>query len=522
MPSISVRLKTIFLLLLFALAPLLSVANESRSVPPAQTDGAPSLSPDNPSFQAVVRRVKDGIAAGEFPSIAIAVARHKKVLWEAAFGWADKEKHLLATPHTMYHLASVTKTFTGAGIMKLREQGRLNLDKPMNDYLGKAKLWSTKWDPREATIRRIATHMGGLATYDQVCFPDESNCYSSYDTMLNHYGVIIWQPGKHFDYSNLGYGVLSAGIAHTTGKSYAEFLQDELFKPLTMTEGSIAPRPGMAQPYDEHGTPTLPHVSVAQGASSASCSADSLLKFAMFNLKDHVSGQKPILSDADIDAMHNETVPTGEPEQSYGFGWWINNNQHGYRVVYDAGGTLDSKALLYLVPEEDIAVVVLSNGPAVTADKIVDDVLAILLPRYAADLATTSPQGATTVTPTDGASTSAADRWRIGKWKGDILTYVGPRSVTLEVEGSGKGTVQIGSQTALTAERLRFLDNGFVVRARADLETPDANRRKPYVLGFELYRDRDELYGSVTTWSQAGTRDGGLFSYFVRLHKVSG
>jgi hypothetical protein len=305
------------------------------------------------------------------------------------------------------------------------------------------------------------------------------------------------------------------------GKTYAEFLQDELFKRLMMTECSVDPRAGTAQPYDERGAATLPHVSVAQGATSASCSADSLLKFAMFNLKDHVTGQDPILSDADVDAMHNQTVPTGETGQSYGLGWWINNNQHGYRVVYDAGGTVDSKALLYMVPEEDIAVVVLSNGPALDADKIVDDVLGILLPRYAADVAASnSRKPSTTVTPTT-APNSAVEQWRIGAWKGDILTYVGPRSITLDVQGHGKGTVQIESQNPSAVERLRFIDNGFVVRVRADVNTPDANRRKPYVLGFELYRDREKLYGSVTTWSQPDARDGGLFSYFVRLHKAT-
>jgi CubicO group peptidase (beta-lactamase class C family) len=516
-------LKTILSLVFFALAPSISIADESPSVPPTQTErgSSPSPSPDNTIFRPVVGHIKDGIAARKFPSIAIAVARHRQVLWEDGFGWADKEKHIPATAHTLYHLASVTKTFTGAAIMRLHERGQLNLDKPMNNFLGKAKLSSVKWDPREATVRRIATHVGGLATYDQACFPDESNCDTSFDTMLQHYGVVIWEPGKHFDYSNLGYGVLSAGIAHMTGKTYADFLENELFKPLMMTECSVNPRPGTAQPYDENGTPTLPHVSVAQGATSGSCSADSLLKFAMFNLKDHVSVQDPILSDADIDVMHNQTVPTGETGQSYGLGWWINNTQHGYRVVYDAGGTLDSKALLYMVPEEDIAVVVLSNGPGLDADKIVDEVLGILLPPYAADVgASNSRKPSATATPTPTAPMSAVEPWRIGAWKGDILTYVGPRSITLDVQGPGKGTVQIESQNPSAVERLRFIDNGFVVRVRADINTPDANRRKPYLLGFELYHDREELYGSVTTWSQPHARDGGLFSYFVRLHKL--
>ena len=83
--------------------------------------------------------------------------------------------------------------------MKLQERGALKLDDPVNRYLGKAKLWSLKWNAAEATVRQVATHTAGLTTYDQACFPDTPECDISYDTMIRRYGVIFWKPGIRFD-----------------------------------------------------------------------------------------------------------------------------------------------------------------------------------------------------------------------------------------------------------------------------------------------------------------------------------
>jgi hypothetical protein len=333
--------------------------------------------------------------------------------------------------------------------------------------------------------------------------------------MIRRYGVIFWKPGTRFDYSNLGYGVLSAVIEHVSKKRFSEFVRDELFAPLGMTDCAIDASAQVATPYDEHGAVTLPHVSVAQGATSACCSADSLLKFAMFNLNDQLPEGRGVISDRGVAAMHDQTVSTGEPGQRYGLGWWVNENQHGYRVIYDGGGTVDSKALLCTVPSKHIAVIVLSNGPALDADKVVDRILGALLPDYGRDFAK-SQQKASKPIPSP---TPAEVAWPKGIWVGEIETYEGNKPLTIKLDSTGNGSAKIESQDPVPIERFRMLNNGFVVRAKAVIGTSDAEQHKPYVLGFELYRDGDSLYGAATTWSQSGARDGGLFSYFVTLER---
>jgi CubicO group peptidase (beta-lactamase class C family) len=81
------------------------------------------------------------MARDSLPGLTIAVARGDSILWEEGFGWANRETRVSATPQTPFYLASLSKTITATALMVLREQGRLDLDRPANDYLGTTPLW---------------------------------------------------------------------------------------------------------------------------------------------------------------------------------------------------------------------------------------------------------------------------------------------------------------------------------------------------------------------------------------------
>src|SRR5918996_1628367 len=91
-------------------------------------------------FGHVSRAIQQLVDAEGLPSVAVAVARDGRIIWEAGFGWANREQQIPATPHTPYSLASISKPFTATAAMKLVEQGHLALDHPANDYLGNARI----------------------------------------------------------------------------------------------------------------------------------------------------------------------------------------------------------------------------------------------------------------------------------------------------------------------------------------------------------------------------------------------
>jgi CubicO group peptidase (beta-lactamase class C family) len=184
---------------------LATVASRSMVASSAPNDAS------KPDFSNVRRFIQEQLVAKSIPSMAVAVARNGTILWEEAFGWADRENRVPATEHTMYYTASVTKSFTETAIMVLHERNKLNLDRPVNDYLGTAKLTSTAFNPADATIRRVATHMAGLTTFN----PTNPH---PVEEMIRRYGVLFWPPGERYDYSNFGSIVLEEVIARASGQ----------------------------------------------------------------------------------------------------------------------------------------------------------------------------------------------------------------------------------------------------------------------------------------------------------------
>src|SRR5438309_2553637 len=127
----------------------------------------------NVDFSAVRELIRTRLVDQVIPSLAVAVARNGTILWEEGFGWADRENRVPATEHIMYSLASISKPITATGLMVLEEQGKLDLDHPINDYLGEAKVRAWIGNAADATVRRVANHTSGLPLHWHFFYEDE-------------------------------------------------------------------------------------------------------------------------------------------------------------------------------------------------------------------------------------------------------------------------------------------------------------------------------------------------------------
>ena len=107
-----------------------------------------------PDFSDVAERINKTLVAGRVPAMSVAVVQHGRIIWEHGFGWADRERNIPATANSPFYLASVTKSLTSTAIMVLRQSGKLDLDRSINDYLGPAKVHSPMWDSNQATVDR--------------------------------------------------------------------------------------------------------------------------------------------------------------------------------------------------------------------------------------------------------------------------------------------------------------------------------------------------------------------------------
>src|SRR2546423_1649560 len=208
------------------------------------TAAAPRATADD--FAGVRERIERHLVKESLPSLVVAVAGGDAIIWEPGFGWAARETRVRATEHTLYALASITKPMTTTGLMVLAERGRLDFDRPANDYLGDAQLQARGGGP-PATLRHLANHTAGLATHYQTFYADEPDRPPPLDETIRRYGLLFDPPGERFRYSNLGYGVLGHVIARAAGQAYPDFMREEVFLPLGMTRASVAFGPGPAR-----------------------------------------------------------------------------------------------------------------------------------------------------------------------------------------------------------------------------------------------------------------------------------
>jgi len=514
------------------LAIVVTACKASPTPIPAETD----------SFDAVRPHIERLVAEGEVPSMAVAVARDGEIVWEEGFGLADREKNIPATEHTMYALASISKPLTATGLMILVERGLINLDSPINDYLGEAKLQARVGGAAEATVRRVASHTAGLPLHSQHFYDDEPHRPPPMDETIHRYGSLVTAPGERYQYSNLGYGLLGYVISRVSGESYADFMREEVFASLGMGYTSVHVGPGLeegqAVKYTPDGLVVPPYDSDSPGASAIYSSAHDLVHFAMSHLKNDLPDQKAIISDAAIDAMQKPSPETGpmrewEREGSgYGIGWFIGVTEDGLRVIQHSGGTVGVSTVLALAPEENLAVAVLSNTDSQWPDAILIEIVCTLLSGRPEEFL--PPVNATADEPP-----FAPVPELVGSWEGLVHTYEGEVPLVLEIGESGGIYATLGEQPrTLPFDRLKtqlqdvsYQDNlpqflnagGPFLRGwmRGELETADVNRGRPYKLWLELKLRDNVLNGSLIAFSQREIYTGPL-AHWVELRKRAG
>lgn len=467
----------------------------------------PSVAADR--FEDIRGFIRAQMVEQSVPSISVAVAKDGKILWEESFGWADREKRIEATPHTMYSLASISKPITATGLMTLVQAGKIDLEKPVNDYLGNARLRARVGDAKDATVRRVANHTAGLPMYYQFFYADEPYTRPSMDETILRYGNLVTAPGETFEYSNLGFGVLDYVMSRTSGLSYAEFMRREVFLPLGMTRTSVDIGPGLepfaATRYGADGLPIPFYDFDHPGGSAIFASAHDLVRFGMFHLKAHLPDQKPILSDASIDEMHRRTA--GTPENGYGIGFFV-GTKNNYQVVEHSGGMGGVHTQMQLYPGDKLAIVVLANSatalPTQAADRIANKMLA--------QWPLTPDRKRQVLPPFTPPETL------IGTWKGTLATYVVDLPVELRFLSSGDVHVKFGDQSTALVNRSSFKDGVFQGNVVARIGTPDTERT-PYTITLTLRLRDDVLNGDARAKGPDGPRLRNALSHWIELKK---
>ncbi|OGD17422.1 MAG: hypothetical protein A2V76_08050 [Candidatus Aminicenantes bacterium RBG_16_63_14] len=396
------------------------------------------------------------------PSLSLAVVRNGEIIWEEAFGLANLEKKLKATPETVFPIASATKPFTATALMILVERGLVDLGKPAHAYLRQAKLRAFEGDASEATVRRILHHTAGLPMYWNFYYAGTSRQRPPLETTLQRYGIIVSRPGESYNYSNLGYAVLESIIEQVTGKSYPEFLAAEVFKPLNLKHAAVCKALPEGLDVAEKYASTLAPIPFCdhdtRGASAIYATAHDLALFMLLHLGRLQPDQKAILKPESIIAMQ-KSRDSDVRNSSYALGWET-GRRFGYPIVTHGGGMDGCRAHLAMIPSEGLAAAVLINGENVPSIQVCDWIFATLLPEYAKALNAGARGRSGSSSPT--AFKPPAEI--VGTWQGAIRTHEGDIPVRLIVESDGR------------VEFFRMDPSGAPGKRLSPLKTPAVNQ----------------------------------------------
>ncbi|HEU4521353.1 MAG TPA: serine hydrolase domain-containing protein [Thermoanaerobaculia bacterium] len=284
--------------------------------------------------------------AGDQPGASVLVFQDGQVVFRRAYGLADVNRGIAATTATNYRLASVTKQFTAAAILRLAEQGKLSLGDPVRRFLP-----SLPSETDAVTIRHLLTHSSGIVDYEDVMPQGAGAQLLDRDvlTILESQRSTYFPPGSSYQYSNSGYALLALIVEKASGTSFADFLREEIFLPLGMNdtvahqEGvSTVARRAFGHPADQSST------SAVLGDGGVYSSVDDLARWL-------AALDRGIFADAAI-----PRVTTSDPKVQYGYGWRISEHD-GRRVVMHTGETIGFRNALVRFPGDRLAVVVLTN-----------------------------------------------------------------------------------------------------------------------------------------------------------------
>lgn len=294
--------------------------------------------------------------AGDVPGASVLVLRDGEPILRRSYGLANVEEHVAATPAVNYRLASVTKQFTAAAILLLAEDGKLKLNDPIRKWL------PTLPDAADAiTIRQVLSHMSGLIDYEDVIPPAMTAQLHDADVLkiLESQNRTYFPPGTGYRYSNSGYSLLALIVGRASGKDFASFLRERIFKPLGMNntvayEEGISTVVNRAFGYSEaNGSwarTDQSQTSAVLGDGGIYSSIDDLAKW------DAALYDERLLSAESRKLAFTPVTPTDDPAVEYGMGWRITGE-----TLWHSGETMGFRNVIVRYPQRHMSVIVLTN-----------------------------------------------------------------------------------------------------------------------------------------------------------------
>jgi CubicO group peptidase (beta-lactamase class C family) len=295
------------------------------------------------------------------PGMSVAVLVDGAIAWSEGFGFADLEHRIPVTPLTRMRIGSVSKPVTAAAIGKLVEQGRLDLDAPVQRYV--PSFPEKRWP---ITTRQLAGHLAGIRHYRG----NEFLSRDRYETVLEGLEIfaddsLLFEPGTDYSYSSYGWNLISAVIEGAAGEEFLTYMRREIFDPLGLrsivaehTDSIIAYRASFYERDRETGRIlNAPYVdnSYKWAGGGFISNTEDLVRFGWA----HIAGG--FLAPETVALLFTSQRTRSGELTNYGLGWRSGTDSAGRRWVGHTGGSVGGRAVLVIYPDQRVVVAALAN-----------------------------------------------------------------------------------------------------------------------------------------------------------------
>ncbi|NWE22759.1 serine hydrolase [Pseudomonas sp. P7548] len=342
--------------------------------------GQPPAPPPIPKgdYSAIIRylqtRIPRDMARENVPGLSIALVNGQELIWARGFGLADKSQGVPVTPNTAFRAGGISKLLTATAALQLVEQQRLALDAPIQQTLREFYVRSRFHTDqaaadRDITLRRLLSHQSGLPSEH---LRDLRSSFAMGQMPARISGVWLSSPpGSQVAYSNLGYSLVGAAIERSSGKSFEAQLQNRLLKPLEMKQSSfVGTRAELgyrALGYEDGVASTDAQVRDLAAGGLWTSPKDLAHYVQMLFAQGTYKGNR-VLSSASIDDMFTQqnTGNALDFDCQIGLAWFLapcgdEPIGAGVRTYQHSGGGDDFAAQLTLLPDQQLAVIIMAN-----------------------------------------------------------------------------------------------------------------------------------------------------------------
>jgi serine beta-lactamase-like protein LACTB len=326
-------------------------------------------SPPLPKWAAAVEQgqavIRAQVAEQNLPALSVAVGVAGERVWAEAFGWANLEHHVPATPGMRFRIGHVSKALTSAGVGLLREQGRLHLDAEIQEYVPTfpRKEWPV-------TLRQLMGHVAGVHHYRDTEWGDKPTapCERASDGVPSFADdPLLFEPGTQYRYSTYGWVLVSAAVEAAANEPFFTFMRRQVFEPLGMPDteaDSIShPLPNRVTSYyrGNLGSELTTNVDYTcfAGAGAFLSTPSDLVRFGT------AMTRGTLLRPSTVSLLQSRQQLASGKDTDYGLGWMLETVELGGKstpVIGHASRTIEGASTSFLTfPEHDLVVAVMAN-----------------------------------------------------------------------------------------------------------------------------------------------------------------